>query len=315
MNVFEAIIQGTIQGLTEFLPVSSSGHLVLSQHILGVHDNNLFFDVMLHLGTLIAVMVFYRRMIVRLFKAFFEVLVDIFKGGVRLKKIRGDKNIVVMVIIGLIPLIFVLFPVHNDYKNIKGFAEVLSNPGHIIIPGIFLIVTSVLLHMGIKFEKKSIKETIEKKSLKNIEKNKKVNIKITDALCVGFAQLMSAIFPGLSRSGSTLSTGLMRGMNKQIALDYSFILGIPAIIAAAGLEFKETIESGAFKEISFVPVIVGIVVSALVGFMAIKLFKWLLDSDKMKIFIIYTAIMGSLTVVIGVIEEIRGVNLFTGLPL
>lgn len=315
MNIFEAIIQGVVQGLTEFLPVSSSGHLVLSQHILGINENNLFFDVMLHLGTLIAVMVFYRNMILRLFKAFLQVVIGIFKGNFRFRRLRGDKNIVVMIIIGLIPLLLLFIPVGGSAKNIKGVAEILSNSRNIIVPGIFLIVTSLLLHIGIKLGKKGTKNMVEKKSFKPINKDKKVNIRISDALCIGTAQLMAAIFPGMSRSGSTLSVGLMKGINKQIALDYSFILGIPAIIAAAALELKEAFESGATKEISFWPVFVGIVVSAIVGFMAIKLFKWMLDSDKMKIFIIYTAVVGIVTIIIGVIEGIRGINLFTGLPI
>ena len=317
MNVFEAIVQGVVQGLTEFLPVSSSGHLLLSQHILGISENNLFFDVMLHLGTLIAVLVFYRHTIRELIIAFFEMIPDIVKGKFNLRKLRGNKNIVMMIIIGLLPLLILFFPVGGDAKNVKGIAEMLSNSDNIIIPGVFLIITSILLHIGVRQEKRNVRlpEVSVKSDFKSLGKTKKIRIKISDALAVGFAQCLAAVFPGLSRSGSTLSVGLMRNMNKKTALDYSFILGIPAIMAAAVVELKEAFEMGIVYDVSIMNIVFGIVVSAVVGFIAIKLFKWVLDSDKMKIFIVYTAVLGSLAVVAGVIEQLKGANLFTGRPL
>ena len=128
-------------------------------------------------------------------------------------------------------------------------------------------------------------------------------------------QFIASIFPGISRSGSTLSTGLLRGVEKQTALDYSFILGIPAIIAAAALELKESVEIGAISSMNINSVLIGMLVSAIVGFLSIKLFKWLLKTDKMIIFIIYTFVVGLASLIIGIYEQTQGFNIFTGNPL
>ena len=103
------------------------------------------------------------------------------------------------------------------------------------------------------------------------------------------------VFPGLSRSGSTLSFGLMQNINKKSAIDFSFLLGIPAIIAASILEFKEAIESGI--KIEFIPTIIGMLISAVFGFLSIKLFKWLVSSNKLWIFSIYTFILGLIIII------------------
>ena len=105
----------------------------------------------------------------------------------------------------------------------------------------------------------------------------------------------------------------MRGINKKTALDYSFILGIPAIVAAVVLELKEAVEQGAISSEGVLPPIVGVVVSAVVGFYAIKLFKWLLKTDKMNVFVIYTFVVGVISILIGIIEMITGASLFHGL--
>ena len=122
-----------------------------------------------------------------------------------------------------------------------------------------------------------------------------------DAITVGIGQLFAALFPGLSRSGTTLAVGEMRGINKQAALDYTFILGIPSIIAAAVLEVKDVPKSSLNTE-SIIAVLCGVVAAAVVGYFAIKLFKWLLKTDRMIIFVIYTAIVGLMVVGVSVYE-------------
>ena len=107
----------------------------------------------------------------------------------------------------------------------------------------------------------------------------------------------------------------MRGINKQEALDYSFILGIPAIIAAAALELKDVFEEKTFSSIEITPLIVGVIVSAIVGFLSIKIFKWLLKTDKMMIFVIYTFTVGLGALIVGIIEKILGFNVFTGISI
>ncbi len=299
MDIFNAIIQGTLQGLTEFLPVSSSGHLTLSQHILGIKGNNLFFDVMLHIGTLIAVLAVYYKLVIRLIVAFFQILRAIVTRKFQWKKTDYDQRLVIMLIVGLLPLFFLFLPVPGTNMNIKDFVEQWSNSGNIFIVGCSLIATSILLTVGLRISKG-----------KDSEKQLKKQYNIIDSICVGFMQLLAAILPGLSRSGSTLSVGLMRGIDKQTALDYSFVLGIPAILAAAAVELKDVMSLDSFS-VDILPVIIGMVVSAVVGFISIKLFKWLLKTDKMYIFILYTLILGIATLIIDMIEKSKGINIFT----
>lgn len=316
MNILDSVIQGTVQGLTEFLPVSSSGHLLLAQHILGVRENNLFFNVMLHIGTLVAVLAVYYKTVWNLIKAFFGILGDVFTGKFDFKKLNSDKNTVIMIIIGLIPLFMLFVPVPGSGTNIKGVAEELASEKNIIIVGISLLITSVLLKMGIN-HRKSAKFSYAYVDSNN---NKRVwdgrtRLNVMDAVWIGVTQLVASIFPGISRSGSTLSTGLLRGVNKQTALDYSFILGIPAIVAAAALELKDAVKDGFTLSAETMPIVVGMIVSAVVGFLSIKLFKWLLKTDKMIIFVVYTFVVGLATVIIGIIENCLGVNIFTGFSL
>ena len=123
------------------------------------------------------------------------------------------------------------------------------------------------------------------------------------------------MFPGLSRSGSTLAAGQLRGVNKQQALDYTFILAVPSIIAAALLELKEAMEVPGGLSLDISPVLIGMAVAAVVGYLSIVLFKWLLKTDKMIIFIVYTAVVGAAVVVISILELNSGVNLFTSAPI
>lgn len=316
MNVFEAIVQGIVQGITEFLPVSSSGHLLISQHILGVKENNLFFNIMLHIGTLIAVLAVYYKTILKLIAAFFTLIGKLFTGKLNLKKIKKSEQMVSNIIIGLLPLFLLFLPLPGISSNVKQIAEELSNEKNIIIVGISLITTSVLIYKGIHVKRYSTFKNVKYDDHhKNAICDGKGKISFLDALWIGITQFIAAIFPGISRSGSTLSVGLMRGISKQDALDYSFILGIPAIIAAAALELKEVLEEKAFSSIETTPLIVGIIVSAVVGFLSIKIFKWLLKTDKMMIFVIYTFFVGVAALIVGIIEKILGFNIFTGISI
>ena len=314
MNIISAAIQGTVQGLTEFLPISSSGHLLLSQHILGQQQNNLFFNVILHLGTLISVILVYYKTILDLIVSFFSLIKDVFTGNFNLNKFDENKRMVVMLIIGLVPLFLLFIPLPGEIKNIKGLAEVLSNDKNIILVGICLIITSFLLMLGIKISReKNSKHLIKRDKNKIVTSDGKKEYNIMDAVYVGMMQFIAAIFPGISRSGSTLSVALMRGINRQKAIDFSFILGIPAILAASLLEIKEVFESeSAMSAIDVPSIVVGILFSAVVGFLSIKVFKWILAKDKTNIFIIYTLAVGILSVIIGVIELNKGINIFSG---
>ncbi len=316
MSILDAIIQGVIQGLTEFLPISSSGHLAITQHILGVTENNLFFSVMLHVGTLVSVCVVYHKLLAKLIVSFFLMVKDIVTGKFKWSEMDKDRNMVVMLMIGLIPLFILFLPVpFFGNLSIKDLAEVWSgNTGYFIIVGISLLFTSTLLSVGIIMNKFTAKKYKDKGIVNKIGAGRQ-KYNILDALSVGFAQVFAAILPGLSRSGSTLSIAQLRGINKQVALDYAFVLGTPAILAAALLETKDAIDANALATVDPLAVVIGVVTSAVVGLFAIKLFKWMLAKDRMIIFVIYTAVIGIAVIVISIIEISSGVNIFTNAPL
>ena len=315
MNIFEAIVLGAVQGLTEFLPVSSSGHLAIFQHFFGLNDNNLFFNVMLHIGTLTSVCAVYWRLFLRLIKSFFMILKKIFTGKFKWSEMDADENLVMMIIIGLLPLFLLFLPIGGGMK-IKDLADKWNSDGYLIITAISLLVTSFLLVIGINANRKT---TILYKSHGKLRADGAGRRKLNpvDAVFIGLFQAVAAIFPGISRSGSTLTAGELRKINKQRALDYSFVLGTPAIIAAALLEGKDALfpADGSAVSIEFFPTLIGIITSAIVGFLAIRLFKWLLSTNRMYYFVLYTAGAGIICLVISIIELISGVNLFTQQPL
>ena len=315
MNIFEAIVLGAVQGLTEFLPVSSSGHLAIFQHFFGLNDNNLFFNVMLHVGTLTAVCAVYWRLFLRLIKSFFRILKKIFTRKFKWGEMDADENLVLMLIIGLLPLFLLFLPIGGGMKN-KDLADKWNSDGYLIITSISLLVTSFLLVIGINANRKT---TILYKSHGKLRADGAGRRKLNpvDAVFIGLFQAVAAIFPGISRSGSTLTAGELRKINKQRALDYSFVLGTPAIIAAALLEGKDALfpADGSAVSIEFFPTLIGIITSAIVGFLAIRLFKWLLSTNRMYYFVLYTAGAGIICLVISIIELISGVNLFTQQPL
>ena len=315
MNIFEAIVLGAVQGLTEFLPVSSSGHLAIFQHFFGLNDNNLFFNVMLHVGTLTAVCAVYWRLFLRLIKSFFMILKKIFTGKFKWSEMDADENLVMMIIIGLLPLFLLFLPIGGGMK-IKDLADKWNSDGYLIITSISLLVTSFLLVIGINANRKTaILYKSHGKLRADVAGRRKLNP--VDAVFIGLFQAVAAIFPGISRSGSTLTAGELRKINKQRALDYSFVLGTPAIIAAALLEGKDALfpADGSAVSIEFFPTLIGIITSAIVGFLAIRLFKWLLSTNRMYYFVLYTAGAGIICLVISIIELISGVNLFTQQPL
>lgn len=317
MSILDAIIQGIVQGLTEFLPVSSSGHLAITQHILGTSgDGNLFFNVMLHVGTLVAVIAFYYKLIWSLIKEFFSMIKDIFTGKFKWSQMNYERNLIMMLIIGLIPLFLLFIPIPGTEMKIKDLADVLSASPILLVTAISLLVTSALLTIGIICNRRN--STKGGKHLKGAGKtssNGRESYTILDAVCVGLMQVAAAVFPGLSRSGSTLAVGEMRGINKQKALDYTFVLGVPSIIAAALLEGIDAVKSPEGINVEVGAIIAGVIASAVVGYLAIVIFKWFLKSDKMSIFVIYTAIVGIAFIVISIIEMNTGVNLFTGTPI
>ena len=316
MDYIYSIVMGIVQGLTEFLPVSSSGHLTLVQHIFGVDgESNFFFNIMLHVGTLFAVCVFYYKLLWSLIKSFFGLIKKIFTGKFSWKNRTDDENMIFMLIIGLLPLFLLFVPVPGTNMVFKDVSEMLSGNKYLIYVASFLVITSILLWIGIACNKRTCTHAIHsRKDLENEDGRKNYNV--LDAICVGVMQVFATL-PGISRSGSTLAVGEMRGINKQKAIDYTFILGIPTILASAVFELKDALGSNVSPtaEIGIVPLIIGMVVSAVVGYLAIIIFKWFLKTDKMYIFAIYTAVIGIVGIIIALIEMNCGFNIFSHTPL
>lgn len=284
MSVIKAIILGIVQGVTEFLPISSSGHLSLFQHFLGVSgEGSLLFSVLLHLGTLIAVFIVFHKTIIELVIEAIALIKDIFTGKFKYKELKGKKKMLVMFFFSCLPLLLLLVPVGNDMKLMDWLGG-LSEDDSILVEGFCFLVTGALLLTSTYISKK--------KTL-----NREVNT--TDAFAVGLAQVFAAGFPGISRSGSTISTGMICGVSKEYMVEYSFILGIPAIIVANIVEFKDAVEAGAQLEI--LPTIIGILVAAVVGVACIKLLQWILKKDMWKYFGFYCLVIGVFTIICSVI--------------
>lgn len=310
MTIFDAIIQGVVQGLTEFLPVSSSGHLAITQHIMGVTENNLFFNVMLHIGTLVAVVAFYYKLIWRLIKEFFAIIKDICTKNFSFKNMNSDRNMIFMLIIALCPLFLLFLPIPFTDLKVKDLADILSgDQKYFFVVGISLLVTSVLLAIGSTLNKKMTEKAKREGTLTELGAGKK-SLTVVDAIAVGLTQVCAALFPGLSRSGSTLAAGQMRGVNRQTALDFTFVMAIPSILAAAVLELSDALSSPEGIGISLWVIVAGMIASAIVGYFSIVLFKWLLKTNKMIVFIAYTAVIGVAVIVVSIIEANVGHSLF-----
>ena len=286
MNIFEAIMQGIIQGLTEFLPVSSSGHLSLYQHFTGNSgEGALLFSAVLHLGTLVAVFTAFRKTIWELIKELGFMIKDIFTGKFKWKEMNPPRRaIIMMIIISILPLfIFYIF---------KDFFEGVSEDSDIIVEGICFLYTATILFF----------------SDRCVKGNKKFgDITVKNAVTVGAFQGV-ALLPGVSRSGSTISGGLFCGFERETAVQYSFILGIPAILGGCLLQVKDAVDQKAM-DIEPLNFAVGFIVSAIVGICAIKMVNWLVKSDKFKIFAVYTLILGVVVIGIGIFEHAVGMNL------
>ena len=266
MSIFDAIIQAIIQGLTEFLPVSSSGHLKLYQAITGQGvEEGTFLLVILHLGTLVAVFIAFWDTIWALIKEFFVMVKDIFTGKFKWSAMNPERRMIMMLMISLVLLVpFYFFK--DRFENVS-----------LLVLGFCFLFTSVELFLASR-----IRDT----------KKTAGDMTVVDAVTIDLFQCI-ALFPGVSRSGSTISGGLFRGLEKETAVRYSFILGIPAILGGCLVELKD-LASGEIT-VNIPAALIGFVVAAVVGILAINLVKWLIRSDNFIVFSIYTFIVSLVT--------------------
>ena len=267
MTYFQAIILGLAQGLSEFLPISSSGHLALLQYFFNVSAENVLpFAVLLHLGTLVSVFIVYWKDIVELVKELGAVIRDIFTGkGLRINA-NPTRRLGFMIIVATIPtaIIGLLF---ND-----AFAAFYLSLTAI---GTGLLITGTILFVAERMGKSN--KTVKQMKFRN-------------AVFVGVMQGI-AICPGISRSGSTLFGGLISGLNKEFAVKFAFLISIPSILGSVIMEAPNAFEAG--MDMSLIgPVIAGVIVSALSGLFAIKAMIKLVSNRKLIGFSVYTWALG-----------------------
>ena len=279
MDIIQALILGIVQGLTEFLPVSSSAHLVFVPYIIGT-TSSLAYDTLLHIGTLIAVVAYFWNDIINMIKSFFSSLLDIPRGQFR-KGLQEDqfKKLAWFVIIGSIPagLAGILFK--------DSFEGLFSN---IIAVGFFLIITGFLLWGSEMMSRKiSDKTSLKEMSLKN-------------SILVGIAQAF-AIAPGISRSGATISAGLFLGIERELAARYSFLLSIPAILGAALVQAKDITS---IMDISSTAAIAGFIAAIISGYLAVRFMLKLIKEKNLLPFAYYCWIIGPLAIILALVYHI-----------
>lgn len=281
MEILSAIFQAIIQGVTEFLPISSSGHLSLYQHFTGNSgEGALMLSAILHLGTLVAVCTVFYKQIYDLIAEFIRMIKDIFTKKFSLKNAPPERRVIFMFIISTAMLIPFMF--------FKGFFEGFSEDGSILVEGICFLYTAAILFMADRCGAGAKKMT---------------DLTYRGSASIGFFQGV-ALLPGVSRSGSTICAGLFSGLTREAAVSYSFILGIPAILGGCVIEVKDGIAEKA--DVGVLSCIIGFVVAATVGVASIKLVQKLIKSDKFKVFWIYTGILGVVVIIISIIEAVLG---------
>jgi undecaprenyl-diphosphatase len=254
MNLIEALLLGTVQGLTEFIPVSSSGHLVLMDKALGIQGGGLAFDVLLHVGTLFALVIYFHKDIYRLFTG--------------LVSKNEYTNPARLMIIATIPAVIAGLLV-SEYAE-GSFRSVIIVSANLILVGLLMIWAE-------NFAEKRKKQT-------SIEK-----ISTKQALTVGFAQV-AALVPGVSRSGSTITAGIFAGLDRVTATRFSFLLSAPIVFGA----IVKVAFSGGLAELDMpaMSVVVGVMTSFLVGLFAIHFLIGYLSKHSLRVFAYYRIVLG-----------------------
>lgn len=277
MTFLSSFLLGLVQGIAEFLPISSSGHLAIAQNLLGMSDAGTvpeFFDVLLHLGTLVAVFVAYWADIKDMVLEFFRGAGDLIHHSTP-NPVPPARQLILLIILGTLPL-FVVLPVKDAVQS-------LSNS--MVFIGAALIVTGVLLFVSDRVKKG--------------RKNERTATWL-DVLIVGLGQAI-ATMPGISRSGMTITTGCFVGFERKFAVRFSFLLSIPAVLGANILSLADAAKAGI--NWAEVPVyLVGVVTAAVVGYLCIRLLRFIADRGKFGAFAYYCWAVGVLTLVLNVIK-------------
>ena len=272
METFEALILGLLQGLTEYLPVSSSGHLAIGSHILGIEaEENLMFTVAVHVATVLSTLVVLGGEIFRLVRGTFG---PFNAGASGLARLNADKRYMLNILVSMIPIFVVGIFFKDTVKNIFG------KDLRLLVVGCCLLVTAGLLAYSYLSKPRQ-----------------KENISLLDAFIIGIAQAV-AVLPGLSRSGSTIATGLILGNNKAHMAQFSFLMVIPPILGEALLDTIEAAKKGfsaAFGDLSVMALVVGFVAAFVSGIAACKWMIGIVRRGKLIYFAYYCVAVGAVT--------------------
>jgi len=239
MSILEVLVLGLIQGLTEFLPVSSSGHLVLGSSLLGISENSLTFDIALHLGSLVAVFIVYRSLLLKLLRAAFRGRIKLVRGQVRYS--GAQTRLLYLLILATIPAAAVGFFLREPIE------AAFDSP---VLAAAMLLVTGTVLFIS-RWAR---------------PRGRDLNWKRTGL--IGCAQAL-AVIPGLSRSGLTISTGLLAGLKRREAADFSFLLSVPVILGAGAAKLFQG-DFGAGGEPTSL-LLIGAAAAALSGYVAVRI--------------------------------------------
>ncbi len=278
MTISSAIILGIVQGVAEFLPISSSGHLAVLQNLfdLSAGEDHLFFDVLLHLGTLISICVCYWGDIVAMVREVFIVL----RGGRRadgtpVQGHLGAARLFLMIVVGTLPL-FLVLPINDKVEELYYITPFI---------GAALLLTGCVLFVSDKMAPGTRTER---------------NMRFRDALTIGLCQCVATI-PGLSRSGTTITAGIATGLDRTFAMKYSFLLSLPAVLGANLLSFIKAIGEESI-EASLIPAyLLGMLAAMLSGIAAISLMKLIAKKSKFGWFAYYCWGAGVLTIILSLI--------------
>lgn len=277
MSIWESIFYGIVQGIAEFLPISSSGHLAIFQNVFGTGDPdaNISFNILLHLGTLIAVFFVYWKDIFQLICSFFTLCGKLFKGNFKFSTYAEGERFVILILIATLPLV--------PAAMIDGAVAALSSS--VIVVGVILLFNALLLFFSDKMARGN-------KTL--------TDVKPRNALAVGLCQMI-AILPGLSRSGSTITGGLLQGFDRPLAVKFSFILSIPAILGACVLELPDFFRTASTEgSTQLLIYLAGAAVAALTGVGAMKLLTYISKKSNFRIFSYYCIAAGLFAITWGV---------------
>lgn len=266
-------ILGFVQGVAEFLPISSSGHLTLFQYFFGMEEPDQLFNVLLHFATLLAVCVVYWRDIWEMIVEFFRFFGDLFSRQRRRGHPPEARRMVLLIIVGTLPL-FLVLPIKDQVETLG------SNP---VFVSCALLVTGCILFLSDQMARGH-------KTAKNAT--------LLDVLLVGVAQGVATI-PGLSRSGCTISAGMVRGFDRKFAVRYSFLMSLPAVLGATLLKVLDVMElEGGVPAENLPKYLLGMAVAAVVGYFSIQLVKLLADKGKFGAFAFYCWGAGALFILL-----------------